>query len=101
MKKLLIFVLIALLLSTNAYAYNKDLSLEYASFHFDDGKGLCAEFVSDCLRAGGINVSANECNALYDELTKKLVIAIASEEIVIFVLSFTILVLSFCSMLQR
>ena len=72
MKKLLIFVLIALLLSTNAYAYNKDLSLEYASFHFDDGKGLCAEFVSDCLRAGGINVSANECNALYDELTKKL-----------------------------
>ena len=70
MKKILIFVLIALLLSTNVYAYNKDLSLEYASFHFDDGKGLCAEFVADCLRAGGINVSANECNALYKELTK-------------------------------
>ncbi len=73
MKKILtLILLVSFLLSTNVYAYNKDLSLEYAAFHFDDGKGLCAEFVADCLRAGGINVSANECNALYDELTKKL-----------------------------
>lgn len=57
------------LLNITAYAYNKELSLEYASKHFDDGKGLCAEFVADCLRAGGMEISANECNDLVKELT--------------------------------
>ena len=71
MKKLLIFIMTAtVLLNITAYAYNKDLSLDYASAHFDDGKGLCAEFVADCLSAGGMEIGANECNDLVKELTK-------------------------------
>lgn len=71
MKKLLCFIILAVfLLNSSVFAYNKDLCLEYAAFHFDDGKGLCAEFVADCLRAGGLNISANECNDLFDELTQ-------------------------------
>ena len=72
MKKLLIFIMtVAVFLNITAYAYNKDLSLLYAQEHFDDGKGLCAEFVTDCLRAGGMEISANECDALVKELTEK------------------------------
>ncbi len=63
-------MLTVFLLNTSVFAYNKDLCLEYASFHFDDGKGLCAEFVADCLRAGGLDINANECNDLYEELTQ-------------------------------
>ena len=37
----------------NAF-YNRDAALSYASKHWNDGKGLCAEFVADCLRAGGV-----------------------------------------------
>lgn len=33
--------------------YNPSAALLYASSHWNDGKGLCAEFVSDCLKAGG------------------------------------------------
>lgn len=65
MRKILIFIMTAtVLLNITAYAYNKDLSLEYASAHFDDGKGLCAEFAADCLRAGGLEIDANECDSL-------------------------------------
>lgn len=35
--------------------YNPDDALAYAEDHWDDGKGLCAEFVSDCLEAGGVD----------------------------------------------
>ncbi len=38
-----------------AKSYNPNGALKYASEHWDDGKGLCAEFVSDCLKAGGVN----------------------------------------------
>lgn len=72
MKKLLIFIMTAaVFLNITAYAYNKDLSLKYASEHFDDGKGLCAEFVTDCLRAGGVDIDANECDSLVKILTEK------------------------------
>lgn len=71
MKKILIFIMTAtVLLNITAYAYNKDLSLDYASAHFDDGKGLCAEFVADCLRAGGMEINANQCDTLVKELTR-------------------------------
>lgn len=71
MKKLLIFIMTAtVFLNITAYAYNKDLSLQYASEHFDDGKGLCAEFVADCLRAGGLSIDANDCNSLVETLTE-------------------------------
>ncbi len=35
-------------------SYNRENALQYASKHWNDGKGLCAEFVADCLRAGGL-----------------------------------------------
>ena len=35
--------------------YSSEKALAYAKNHWDDGKGLCAEFVSDCLSAGGLS----------------------------------------------
>ena len=43
--------------STVTKTYNADAAIAYAKNHWNDGKGLCAEFVSDCLTAGGINVN--------------------------------------------
>lgn len=40
-----------------AGTYNANAALEYADAHWDDGVGLCAHFVSECLQAGGINSS--------------------------------------------
>ena len=72
MRKFLILVVaLVLLLNTSAYAYDKNMALEYAEFHYNDGKGLCAEFISDCLNAGGVNTCEIECNALVKELTEK------------------------------
>ena len=39
--------------------YNREKALDYASRHWNDGKGLCAEFVSDCLAAGGVTETYN------------------------------------------
>ncbi len=36
-----------------ATVYNDQAALAYAQSHWNDGKGLCAEFVSDCIKAGG------------------------------------------------
>ncbi len=36
--------------------YNASAALTYAKNHWNDGVGLCAEFVSACLTAGGIDV---------------------------------------------
>lgn len=50
--------------------YDAAAALKYAKKHWNDGKGLCAEFVSKCVTAGGINVSeARVCN-LRDALKK-------------------------------
>ncbi len=43
--------------SSASETYNRELSLQYAQNHWNDGKGLCAEFVSDCLAAGGLTKS--------------------------------------------
>ena len=66
-KRLLISVLAVILtftiipaLSTKADAaaintsYDREAALRYASNHWNDGKGLCAEFAADCLKAGGV-----------------------------------------------
>lgn len=34
--------------------YDREKALQYASNHWNDGKGLCAEFAADCLKAGGV-----------------------------------------------
>lgn len=36
--------------------YNVNAALKYASNHWNDGQGLCAEFVSKCVQAGGISI---------------------------------------------
>lgn len=36
--------------------YNASAALAYASAHWNDGVGLCAEFVSRCAQAGGLNI---------------------------------------------
>ncbi len=57
---LAMFLAIAIIPTINSKAatvnevYNRQEALEYASKHWNDGKGLCAEFVSDCLKAGGL-----------------------------------------------
>lgn len=37
-------------------SYDASAALSYAQSHWNDGKGLCVEFVVDCVRAGGLNV---------------------------------------------
>ena len=57
------FTFLALPVSAaNNSDYNVNNAIEYATKHWNDGKGLCAEFVSDCLRAGGFT-SVYEVNA--------------------------------------
>ena len=58
-------LLMALMLSmvpsfaTSAYAapaYDPVKALNYAKSHWNDGQGLCAEFVSRCVIAGGLKI---------------------------------------------
>ncbi len=52
--------------------YNYKNALKYAKKHWNDGKGLCAEFVSDCLKAGGITGAYDTMAVnLYNELVQK------------------------------
>lgn len=45
-------------LCISVLAYNSRSAIDYAGGHYNDGKGLCAEFVSDCLIAGDMRFSA-------------------------------------------
>ena len=45
--------------SAATYTYDPDAAIAYAKAHYNDGKGLCAEFVSDCLKAGGFTAVYN------------------------------------------
>ncbi|MBE6915877.1 MAG: hypothetical protein E7471_04510 [Ruminococcaceae bacterium] len=66
MKRLMSFFLtICLLLSvvasstltvSAAATYDVGKAMNYAANHWNDGKGLCAEFVSNCVQAGGLNI---------------------------------------------
>ena len=56
-----------------ATSYNVSKSLEYAKNHWNDGVGLCAEFVSNCLKAGGLSSWSRECTDLYNQLVKEVV----------------------------
>lgn len=40
----------------SAASYNVTAAVNYANAHWNDGVGLCAEFVSRCLNAGGISI---------------------------------------------
>lgn len=43
----------AVSVSAADYTYDPDAAIAYAKAHWNDGVGLCARFVSDCLKAGG------------------------------------------------
>lgn len=42
------------------YSYDVNAALAYAEAHWNDGKGQCAEFVSRCVIAGGLNISVQD-----------------------------------------
>ncbi len=45
-------------ISANAAAkYSVNDAIAYAKAHWNDGKGLCAEFVSRCVKAGGLSMT--------------------------------------------
>lgn len=66
MKKIVSILLTACMLSVfslsmtvtaaTKYAYNPSKALDYAAKHWNDGVGLCAEFVWQCAKAGGIKI---------------------------------------------
>lgn len=60
-----VFSVMSISASAASTSYNPDKAVEYAKNHYNDGKGLCAEFVSDCLKAGGFT-------AVYNVNAKKL-----------------------------
>ncbi len=52
-----------------ATAYDPSAALAYAKAHWNDGKGECAEFVRDCLRAGGLtSLTSIGCRGLKDQI---------------------------------
>ena len=51
--------------------YNVSKAIKYADKNWDNGKGLCADFVSKCLAAGGVPVQEDTVKALYDALLDK------------------------------
>ncbi len=54
-----------------AGTYDRDAALRYAAAHWDDGKGKCAEFASDVLKAGGITGAwSTGCTTLRSQLLK-------------------------------
>lgn len=56
-----------------ASSYNAGSAVAYAASHWNDGVGLCAEFVSNCLRAGGLSSWNRECTNLYNQLNNEVV----------------------------
>ena len=48
-----IFIMFLFIIPVMATGYSPDAALSYAENHWNDGVGLCAEFVSNCIKAGG------------------------------------------------
>lgn len=51
-----------------AASYDASAAVNYSYSHYNDGKGLCAEFVSDCLRNGGCGAYSANTSALLSQL---------------------------------
>lgn len=54
--------------NTSVYPYNSASALTYAAKNWNSGVGLCADFASKCIQAGGINVYEARCINLYNAL---------------------------------
>ena len=48
--------------------YNAQAALQYAEAHWNDGVGLCAQFVSACLKAGGLSTYSASGTSLHTQL---------------------------------
>lgn len=48
--------------------FDRDACVEYAKNHYNDGKGLCSEFVSDCINAGGVDCYSVGASTLHKQL---------------------------------
>lgn len=53
--------------------YSSQKALQYAKNHWNDGNELCAGFVSNCLKSGGLVSWNRECSNLYSQLCKEVV----------------------------
>lgn len=54
--------------NASAAGYNPGKALDYAEDNWDNGIELCAGFVSNCLKAGGINVMERSVGNLFNAL---------------------------------
>ena len=46
----------AMKIQADSVTYDATAAVAYANAHWDDGVGLCAEFVSNCLAVGGVSI---------------------------------------------
>ncbi len=61
-----------MIIPSNAVStYDPNVALAFAGKHWSDGIGLCAEFVSRCLNAGGCESFNKSCTLLVDILRKR------------------------------
>ena len=56
-------LLVAILLpvtsvQAEAAGYDANAAVAYAAAHWDDGVGVCDQFIKACLQAGGIDIQA-------------------------------------------
>ena len=80
-KKVICFLLAAIMFigivplaapdASAAAMYNPNAALTYAAAHWGDSQGLCAEFVSNCLAAGGIIVFDRSTKSLYNKMVSR------------------------------
>ena len=77
LKKMVVILLVLSLLAsmgiaTNAVKYgpryDAEAAVNYARAHWDDGVGLCSEFVKTCLLAGGVDIQAGDVKSLRNAL---------------------------------
>ncbi len=55
--------------NTKEYPYKTEAALSYAGKNWNNGVGLCAEFASRCIQAGGINVFEPRVSELFKALS--------------------------------
>lgn len=65
---LLVYVLCMPSLAVYGNGYNAQAALQYAEAHWNDGVGLCAQFVSECLKAGGLSTYSASGTSLHTQL---------------------------------
>ena len=75
-KNLIVLAATAVIATLTFFAINsrassdvdRDAIVEYASSHFNDGKGLCAEFASDAINNGGVSCWSQSASVLRSQL---------------------------------